>query len=233
MAARAPSPRHLSPEGLKILSLELPYCPHTPTRPFAFTPRTPKAPHEPPEALSLTPSTVNGMVLPTGTSRIPQVGIPFSFPPLPLPQPRPHPLLDDSGHAHGVTSPSRGRERRRSEAEAPRPEANLPGCESPPPLPELSSQGNGVAKRGGNASFVRNLRGPASHITPRCTPASRDWSGLSLPDHKRDVLTVTCLGFCQPLLWNTLVPTTARAAPLRLPRGGEGALTNSRDLLKQ
>lgn len=44
MAAQVPSPWHLSPEGLKILSLELPYCPQTLTLPSAFTLRTPKSP---------------------------------------------------------------------------------------------------------------------------------------------------------------------------------------------
>ena len=54
----------------------------TPLRPHPADPKT--APHEPPEALSLAPSTVKGKEPTSGTPKFPQVGIPFSSPPLPL-----------------------------------------------------------------------------------------------------------------------------------------------------
>lgn len=79
MAARSPSPQRLNPQGLKILSLKLLYLTHT--LPSALTLRTLKTPREPPEILSLTPSAVNGKDLNTGTPKVPQVRIPFSFPP--------------------------------------------------------------------------------------------------------------------------------------------------------
>lgn len=138
MAARDPSRRRRSPAGLKILSLQLPYQTHTLTLPSALTLKTPNPP--PRVARGSVPGTIHsfkGKEPTSGTPKIPQVGIPFSFPP-PSPVASAPPPLERLEHAHRIASLSHPRERPRSEAAAPRTEAKLPGRENPPPLPELS-----------------------------------------------------------------------------------------------
>lgn len=81
MAARAPSPLRLSPEGLKILSLELPYPTHTLTLPSALTLQTPKPPASCQRICPRHHPQSMGSSRPQGTPRVPQVGIPFSSPP--------------------------------------------------------------------------------------------------------------------------------------------------------
>lgn len=165
----SPAPQPPGPKDSKF-GTPVPHS-HPPLRPH---PADPKTPREPPEVLSLTPSAVNAKDPNTGTPRVPQVRIPFSFPPS---------RSLSLGPAHsGMTQGMRTRLHLFPPREG---KAVVGSCGAPngsttarmeEPVPftgtASSSNGNLVAKRRGNASFVRNLRRPASRITPTC-PAPR------------------------------------------------------------
>lgn len=90
-------PRHGRPEGLKTkFGTPVPHSHSDTDTPLRPHPADPQAPHEPPEALCQVPSTVNAKKPTLGTPKIPQVGIPFSFPP-PAPLASAPPLWDDRG----------------------------------------------------------------------------------------------------------------------------------------
>lgn len=165
----SPAPQPPGPKDSKF-GTPVPHS-HPPLRPH---PADPKTPREPPEVLSLTPSAVNAKDPNTGTPRVPQVRIPFSFPPS-------RSLSLSPAHS-GMTQGMRTRLHLFPPREG---KAVVGSCGAPngsttarmeEPVPftgtASSSNGNLVAKRRGNASFVRNLRRPASRITPTC-PAPR------------------------------------------------------------
>lgn len=138
MAARAPSSRRRSPEGLETkFGTPVPHS-HSDTdtslRPHPADPPGPPTSHQRLRP-GHHPQSV-GSSRPRGPPKIPQVGIPFSSPP-PVPVASAPPLWDDRGMRTGSRLFLAGGSLR-SEAAAPRTEAKLPGRENPPPSPELS-----------------------------------------------------------------------------------------------
>lgn len=200
--------------------------------------RRPQAPLQSLEALSLAPSTVNGKEAAVGPPhlKLPQVGIPFSFPPS---------RSRSLSHApSGMTlsmrtgwqrfrAPGSGAGRKLSRPERKSSCRDVRSrCHPRGPNWLVLPRKRSCQKRGWGASWLRHLSGPTPHITP-CCPC-RHVASPAQHDGPRNVT------FCQSRApapsagsWGQLSPPRCRCprTPAKPPRGGEGALTAAREPL--